>query len=252
MAKFGKWVVGGLGWALLGPIGGIVGFALGSFLDNQQEDFDEKNTSNETTRTRTYKRTTHTGDFGMSLLVLSAAVMKADGKVMKSELNYVKSFFVKQFGEEKTIELMQVLKELLDKHIPLRQVCEQIRFNMPHPMRLQLLHYLFGISQADGIVDEYEVEMIGKISDYMAINRKDFESIKAMFYGGNQESSYKILEIDKGATDSEIKKAYRKMAIKYHPDKVAQLGEEVQKAANEKFQQVQMAYEKIKKERGLA
>jgi DnaJ like chaperone protein len=84
----------------------------------------------------------------------------------------------------------------------------------------------------------------------MGISEKDFESIKAMFFK-DTKSAYKILEITPDASDEELKKAYRKMAIKYHPDKVSHLGEDVQKAAKEKFQQLNAAYEAIKKERGL-
>ena len=62
---------------------------------------------------------------------------------------------------------------------------------------------------------------------------------------------YEILDLERGASSAEIKKAYRKMAIKYHPDKVSALGEEFQKAAKEKFQKVQEAYETIKKEKGI-
>jgi DnaJ like chaperone protein len=65
-------------------------------------------------------------------------------------------------------------------------------------------------------------------------------------------SAYKILEITPDANDEELKKAYRRMAMKYHPDKVAHLGQDVQKAANTKFQELIAAYEKIKKERGIS
>jgi DnaJ like chaperone protein len=76
------------------------------------------------------------------------------------------------------------------------------------------------------------------------------DSIFAQFRPSN-DSNYRILEIEPSATDEEVKKAYRKMAIKYHPDKVATLGEDVQKAAEEKFKAISQAYEAICKERGI-
>ena len=81
-------------------------------------------------------------------------------------------------------------------------------------------------------------------------SRKDFDSIQAMFYQ-DTTVAYKILEIAPEASDSEVKKAYRKMATKFHPDKVHHLGEEFQKMAEEKFKSVNDAYQQIKKERGL-
>jgi DnaJ like chaperone protein len=84
----------------------------------------------------------------------------------------------------------------------------------------------------------------------MGVSAVDFESVKNMFYR-NPDSDYKILGIESSATDDEIKKAYRKMAVKYHPDKVASLGEEYVKGAQEKFQKIQEAYDNLKKLRGI-
>ena len=121
---------------------------------------------------------------------------------------------------------------------------------MEHPMRLQLMYYLFGIAQADGNVDKSELRILESIANYLGLNTKDFESLKAMHYK-DTESAYKILEIEASCSDDDVKKAYRKMAMKYHPDKVRGLGEQHEKAANDKFLQVQNAYEQIKKERGM-
>ena len=79
---------------------------------------------------------------------------------------------------------------------------------------------------------------------------RDFESIKAMFFK-NPDSAYKILEIERSATDAEIKTAYRTMAKKYHPDKLQHMDEVYQKGAEEKFRKVQEAYEQLQKERGF-
>ena len=122
---------------------------------------------------------------------------------------------------------------------------------MPHSERLQIIHYLFGISKADGHVHESELQTIHTIANYLGVSSADFNSLKAMYFR-DTNSDYLILEITSSASDDEVKKAYRKMAVKFHPDKVAALGEEVQKAANEKFQKVQSAYENIKKQRGFA
>jgi DnaJ like chaperone protein len=246
--NFGKWIGGGLGWALGGPLGAVLGFALGSAFDAASVTVQKQG---ETIYTSGESRATAGGDFAASLLVLSAAVMKSDGQTMKSELDFVKKFFVTQFGERAALEQIQLLKEILKQEIPLHDVCLQIKQYMPHSQRLQIIHYLFGISKADGHVHVKELETISTISNYLGINAGDFNSLKAMYFR-DVNSDYKILEIEPSATVEEIKKAYRKMAVKFHPDKVLDLGEEVQGAAKEKFQKVQEAYENIKKQRDFS
>ena len=198
MAKFGKWIGGGLGWTFAGPIGAILGFAIGSMFDNAQVI--------QTENGRPFRSQTRAGDFGVSLLILSAAVMKADGKVLKSELNYLRQFFTRQFGAADTAEKMQLFKEILKQRVDIQQVCVQIRDNMTLHSRLQLIHFLFGISKADGHVDRREVNQIELISRYMGIGAREFLSIKAMFYK-DANAAYQILEINDNASDSELKKA---------------------------------------------
>lgn len=250
MAKFGKWIGGGLGWAVGGPIGAIFGFVVGSLFDGGQGNGTEGRPifAGETTG---YPGRTTTGGYVMSLMVLIAAVMKADGKVLKSELDYVKNFMVQNFGEPSAAEAVKLLRDLLKQTIPVNEVCRQIQQNMNYSARLQLLHFLYGIAQADSEISQAEKQLIAQISQQMGISDSDFESIQAMFIP-NTGADYKILEIEPTATDEELKKAYRRMAMKFHPDKVSHLGDDFQKAANEKFQKVNLAYENIKKERKIA
>jgi len=235
--RYAKWIGGGLGWAFGGPIGGILGFMFGSMVDGMQSGKYE------------YK-STQAGDFSVSLLILSAAVMRADGKVMKSELDYVRKFFIHNFGSETANQRIQMLQEILKQDFNLQEVCVQIGQHMEYPARLQLLHYLYGIAAADGHSNPKEVEMVGAVATYLGIDRKDYESIRAMFVK-EIDSAYKVLEITPDATDDEVKTAYRNMAVKYHPDKVEHLGPEIRKSAEEKFQHLQAAYDEIKKRRGM-
>ena len=241
MGRYGKWLGGGLGFIMGGPIGGLLGFLAGSMIDGA--------TVGSGTYTTEAGRTTP-GAFGVSLLVLIAAVMKADGKVVKSELDYVRQFFVRQFGKDSAAEASIMLRDLLKKDIPLKDVCQQIERGMDYSSRLQLLHLLFNVSLADGIIHPSELDVIDRISQYLGISSADFMSIKNMFVP-EMDSSYKILEIEKTATNDDVKKAYRKMAMKYHPDKVSHLGEDYRKSADEKFKKVNEAYEKTKKERNM-
>jgi DnaJ like chaperone protein len=234
--RYGKWIGGGLGWAFGGPIGAILGFALGSMLDGKEY-------------AQYAYRGTARGDFSMSLLVLSAAVMKADQKVVRSELDYVRNFFLSQFGEAEASRLILMMREILKQEINVRDVSIQVGQSMDYPSRLQLLHYLFGIASADGTYHPEEVAVIEAISGYMGITSADFASLRAMFVK-SISWAYDVLEITSTASDEEVKRAYRDLAKKHHPDKVAHLGEDIRKAATEKFQQINLAYEEIKKQRG--
>jgi DnaJ like chaperone protein len=241
MGMFGKWLGGGLGFVMGGPIGGLLGFLVGSMIDSTTGDSGSRTVS---------RSATAQGDFSMSLLVLVAAVMKADGKVVKSELDYVKKFFVAQFGQESAKEALLMLKDIIKQDIPVRDICLQIGRNMDYSSRLQLMHLLFNISLADSTIHPKEVELLEKISGAMGVASNDFLSIKNMFIP-ETDSSYKILEIEPTATNDEVKKAYRRMAMKYHPDKVSHLGDEFRKTADEKFKSVNEAYDKIKRERNM-
>jgi DnaJ like chaperone protein len=238
LSGYAKWVMGGLGWALGGPLGGIMGFVLGAAYEGMNSGKYE------------YRGTTP-GDFRVSLLVLAAAVMKADGRTMRSELDYVRGFFLQNFGPQATQNYMLLFRDILRQDIPLNDVCRQVRQNMDLHSRLQLIHFLFGISAADGHHHPEEIRVIENIAAQLGINQHDYISIKNMFVK-DTGSAYKILEVEPQAGEEQIKRAYRQMALKYHPDRVSHLGEEFQKAAKEKFQQVNEAYNTIRKERGFS
>ncbi len=243
VSGYGKWIGGAIGWAIGGPIWGILAFTLGKMLmDNGEPDEGSSNT-NRSNRTRP-------GDFSLSLLVLSAAVMKADNRVLKAELDFVKSFLRKNFGSQQGDQLTLMLRDVLKQDFQVRDVADQIRHHMDLSKRLLLLQYLFGIAQSDGQIHTSEIALIREIAGWMAIPAGDLRSIEEMFQAGSP-NPYKVLEIDVNSTHAEVKKAYRKLAVKYHPDKVLDLGETHRNQAKERFIAIQNAYEQIKDERGF-
>ena len=262
-----KWIAGFLGWVSLGPIGALLGFLAGSAIDTYidlshqlpggddprqgQEGWQQaQGAQQRRTGTRGYTATEQRNSFLVSLLVLSAAVIKADGKTLQAELDYVKDFVRKNFGEEAVPEAMRLLQQFTRQEVNIYQVGPQIARYMNYSQRLQLFHYLVQIAQADGDFAKSEKSVLEAIGSVIGLTEADVNSVIAMFYR-DTNSAYAVLEVSPTASDDEVRAAYRRMAMKNHPDKVATLGPDVQKAAAEKFRQVQEAYEAIKKERGL-
>lgn len=236
LGGWSKWLWGGLGWAVGGPIGGIMGFAIGAITDEAGRQFTPE--TEETTP----------GDFGAALLILCGAVMKSDDKLLKSELEYVKDFFLKQFGPEHTKERMLLFREILKQDYSIEEVCHQVRDNLDYQAKLQLVHLLLGVSAADGELHQSELAVVARIAELLGVNTLDYRSMLAMF-SKDSKAAYKILEVEPTASDEDIKKSYRRLAVMHHPDKVQHLGPEFEKAAQEKFKAINEAYEQIKKER---
>lgn len=217
--------------------------------------FESKDKSDYQTNTTTedsYRRTAPANDFQIVLLILMAAVVKADGKVQKAELSVVKRFLVQNYGEDAAREAWQILNQLLKQNINVADVAMQCAANLNYSTRLQLINMLFSIAAGDGAVNNAEVNVIRNISHYMRVAEADLASISAMFIKqSNPDWAYQVLELSPNCSDDEIKKAYRRMAMKYHPDKVNSLGEEVRQNATEKFRKVKEAYDYLKQQRGI-
>lgn len=191
-------------------------------------------------------------DFELNLLSLCSIIIKADGQVSQRELDYVRQYFLSTYGKEKANAIFRTFNEVIKKReVSAQRICTYMVQRTRYEVRLQLLHFLFGIAQADGQVSQAETSKLREIAGYLRVGMHDFESIMAMFIK-SADNAYKILEIERSATDEEVKKAYRTMAKKYHPDRVVTEDKAIQKGAEEKFKEVQKAYETIQKERGMS
>ncbi len=243
-----KWVGAFIGFFIRGLSGAILGFFAGSLLDGL---FGTKTNNTRTVFSDFTRPNVSPADFELNLLSLCSIVIKADGQISKREMDYVRQYFVGTYGKEKANAIFRTFNDINKKReISAQRICAFLTQRTRYEVRLQLLHFLFGIAQADGSVSSPEVNKIKEIAGYLRVSLVDFESIMAMFVK-SADNSYKILEIDKTATNDEVKKAYRTMAKKYHPDRVNTQDEAIKKGAEEKFKQVQLAYETIQKERGI-
>lgn len=242
-----KWFAAILGYFFLRFPGAILGFLLGSFLDNLN-----RGGGSSTVFRDFSKQTVSPADFELNLLSLCSIVIKADGQVSQRELDYVRQYFVSTYGKDKANAIFRTFNEVIKKReVSAQRICTYLNQRTRYEVRLQLLHFLFGIAQADGRVSTAEVEKLKELAGYLRVGNHDFESIMAMFIK-SADNAYKILEIEKSATDEEVKKAYRTMAKKFHPDRVVTENEAIKKGAEEKFKEVQKAYEIIQQERGIS
>ena len=241
------WIAGALGWAFFGPLGALFGYAAGSLFNAAQ-----RGNAPGGGAPPAGPDAARNG-FIASLLALTAAMMKADGRATKSELAVVKAFFAQQFGSQIAQDALRMLRDLLERDIPLGPICAQIQRNMNYSQRMALVHFLFSIPHADGELHPAEDRLLARLASDLGIHSADARSIAAMFASkADPGADYRVLEVSPNASDDDVRRAYRRMSMKHHPDKVAHLGAEFQKAATEKFQRVNAAYAAIKKARGLA
>lgn len=244
--SLGQWIFGGLGFVMGGPIGALIGVFVASLFESNKT---ENTFSGQQKR---YTRRTSQGDIQVSIVVLIACVIKADGRVLKSEINFIKPFLLRSFGEEGAKQALQLLKELLDKDIDVSAVAAQIGRHVNYSTRLELIHLLLQLANSDGNLDPNELRVIEQICSAMFVQSADYQSMLALYQRQKDVNwAYTALEISPTATNEEVKKAYRRMAMKYHPDKVANAGEEIRQQATEKFRGINEAYEHIKQQRGI-
>ncbi len=285
MKWVGCWIGGTLGTMLgSGILGTLAGFCLGSIIDEMMDsraDSNDYSTNNQDyySQGNGYKQYKYGGQnsssnehsneeqrnsFLFSMLVLSSYIIKADNKIMHSEMEFVRQFLHQNFGEQAVNQGQEILLKLFEIQKKqgiqvfrntIHQSCAEIKHNMNVSQRLQLLNYLVIIAKVDGYVSPEEIKALKEIARHLGLTSKDVDSMLNMENGArtnsNIEDAYKVLGLSSTATDDEVKVAYRKMALKHHPDRVATLGEDIRKAAEKKFQDINDAKERIFKARGL-
>ncbi len=248
VSKFENWLKDGIGKVSDSPIGTVVESAVGKVYKKIKTIQDPAGVNDVIKR----------NEFEVSLLILAASVIKADGDVSKFQIDYVKEFLLKNFDNQFIEARMFLLEKILEKKFNLKDVCDQIKKIKSHAVRLQLVKFLFHVADADLEIDTSELKVIRKIASYLGVSEKDYYSLRSIFLKGKgivppkeeEENNYTILEVEPTSTVDEIKQSYRRLAKKFHPDRIQHLGEDVIEAAKDKFQQLTEAYDAIMKSRG--
>ena len=269
----GKWIGGFLGFMSAGPLGALAGIVLGGVFDSMLDAVNTPETQGTFDGQSGFESQTYGGQsysqqrsyqgqrnsFLFSMLVLASYVIKADGKVMHSEMELVRNVLRQNFGDVARQQGDEILRKLFEEQKrvgayqfqqTVMQCCQQIGNNMDYSQRLQLLNFLVMIAQADGRVDTVEVTAMKECAQWMQMSVDEVDSMLGLGKD-DLESAYRVLGVSPNATDDELKKAYRRLALEHHPDKVAALGDDIRKAAEKKFQEINAAKEKIWKARGL-
>ena len=237
MAVYEKWLGAGIGWFTGGPVGGLIGFAAGSVLQPDSQK---------------YKNTRHTTEFETNLIVIAAAVIKADGKVSLEEINFVRDFFRDHFSHDYLDEKINILNHCLQRNYDPRKACDDIRIAASPSTRTQVVNFLLDLAYADKELQRSESDLIFKLAGWLNVNDIEYRRIKGTFTSGGYHPHYKLLGIKISASYDEIKAAYRKLVLEYHPDRNINLSPAEQKKIAEKFTKIQEAFERIKEERGFA
>ena len=260
-----------------GPIGALAGYLLGMAFDAMLDGVNNAENSGtfgfgtgreggfrsfEQSYRQQYQQRMQEGQrnsFLFSMLVLSSYIIKADGKAMHSEMELVRQMLRANFGQAAMTQGNDILAKLFEEQKrqgwaqfknTVHDCCLQINRQMDYSQRLQLLNFLVMVAKADGSLPQSEINALKECAQWLGMSASEVDSMLHL-EGNTLEDAYKVLGVSPKATDDEVKKAYRRLALEHHPDKVAALGEDVRKAAEKKFQEINAAKERVWKARGL-
>ncbi len=195
----------------------------------------------------------------IAYLYLAGWMLRKNASDSKDKIQFIKSYFVREFGEfhsENQAELVNAMKH----NTNIRSVSNWILHYLKEGTeRTKIIDFLFEIAKVDGQIIDREfvaivrlAELIGVRASYIEKKLKEFNDQKFRTYnesrsfdraGEKRTKALLELQLTEGYTENQLKRAYRKMAKRYHPDTQKSQSTEDKRVTNEKFLQIQEAYE---------
>lgn len=252
-----KWIGGALGLLSGGPLGALAGFVLGSLFDNLTEERPMMNGN-----AQHIDEPSRNG-FLFALLTLMAYIIRADGKIMHSEMEAARRFLRNNFGEAAAVEGEQIMLRLFERqkqedlNMPgsyrhtIMACCQQLKATMGAAELLQIVNLLAVLVKADGVVDQSEINALREITLALGLSESEMNSMLNLG-STTLEQAYAVLEVAPTASDDEVRAAYKRLVLKHHPDRVARLGNDVLAAAERKMKEINEAKDIIYKSRGMS
>jgi DnaJ like chaperone protein len=181
-----------------------------------------------------------------SILVLAAAVIRCDNNFSSDTEKHITDYLSRQFGgSNKNKRLQSVQSHVEIGTEPFTKIaCKELKLLTTYDSRINILHFLFGVAASDDFINAKEVRCLQRISGYLGVSVKDFVVVKDDYT--SQHNPYVLLGLEEGVSFEKVKSAYRKMILKYHPDKRG--GKVTEEEANRKFREIQKAFDVISRQ----
>lgn len=245
MAIWGKVFGGAAGLLLGGPLGALLGVAAGHAVDKyRQASSDDQSLDTEATKQVA---------FTIAVIALGAKMAKADGVVTKDEIAAFKRVF--RVPPEETANVGRVFNMARQDTAGFEEYARQVErlFRTTPQIMEDLLHGLFHIAMADGVLHPAEDEYLQQVAGIFGFNEAAYERLRAYHSDGEDSDPYQIIGVPSDISDVDLKKAYRKLIVQNHPDKAIAEGlpQEFVDVANEKLAKINAAYDQIAKIRRL-
>ncbi len=242
MGFSGKLIGAGLGFLVGGgPLGAILGGIIGHFVKDSPLLGDS-----DAPPDPEFSRQQQEFYFVANLVGIISCVLKADGEIRPEEVQEVRRFFSERLGyREDSLEVVKrMLMEVLEKPVDLDTLCLDFRAKSDYSARLLLLECLNDIARADGNLHPSEIAVIQRVAVLLQVSENDSRRMESAEV---KKSDYEVLGVSRDASQDDIRRAYLELVKKYHPDRVAHLGDEFKELAHKKFVEIQSAYEKLQR-----